>query len=35
LNIVRKPESLFDYKIEDFSIEGYEPHGALAGAVAV
>ncbi len=29
LIIKRKPESIFDYRFEDFEIEGYDPHPAL------
>tara|TARA_R110000868_G_scaffold380784_1_gene646970 strand:+ start:145421 stop:146215 length:795 start_codon:yes stop_codon:yes gene_type:complete len=35
LNINRKPDSLFDYKFEDFEIEGYEAHPHIKGAVAI
>ncbi len=35
LRIKRKPESLFDYKIEDFEIVGYDPHPPLKGDVSV
>jgi len=33
--IKRKPESIFDYKFEDFFLDGYDPHPAIKGAVAV
>ena len=29
LVIKRKPESIFDYRFEDFEIEGYDPHLVL------
>jgi thymidylate synthase len=35
LVIHRKPESLFDYRFEDFEIAGYEPHPAIRAPVAV
>lgn len=35
LTINRRPASLFDYRIEDFDIEGYDPHPAIKMAVAV
>jgi thymidylate synthase len=35
LVIARKPESLFDYKFEDFEIVGYEPHAGIKAQVAV
>ena len=35
LRIGRRPESIFDYRIEDFSVEDYEPHPAIAAPVAV
>ncbi len=35
LKITRKPESIFDYKFEDFVIENYECHGVIKGKVAV
>lgn len=34
LVINRVPESIFDYKYEDFSIEGYDPHPAISAPVA-
>ena len=35
LNILRKPESLFDYRFEDFDIVGYEHHAHIKAPVAV
>jgi thymidylate synthase len=35
LSIVRRPESLFDYRYEDFLIEGYHPHAPIKAPVAV
>jgi len=35
LNILRKPESLFDYKFEDFEIVGYQSHAHIKAPVAI
>ncbi len=35
LNIKRKPDSLFDYTLEDFEVLGYEHHPAIKAPVAV
>ena len=35
LIIKRKPDSIFDYKFEDFEIQGYESHPAIKAPVAV
>lgn len=35
LNILRKPESLFDYEFEDFEIVGYDSHPPIKAPVAV
>ena len=35
LEIVRRPETIFDYAIEDFAVSDYTPHGALKAPVAV
>lgn len=35
LEILRRPTSLFDYKFEDFSIIGYEPHPHIKAPVAI
>ena len=35
LVIRRKPDSLFDYRFEDFEVEGYDPHPGIKAPVAV
>jgi thymidylate synthase len=35
LHILRKPESIFDYRIEDFEVVDYDPHPHIAAPVAV
>lgn len=35
LSLLRKAASIDDYRIEDFSLEGYLPHAAIAADVAV
>lgn len=35
LNILRKPESIFDYEFEDFEIAGYESHPHIKAPVAI
>lgn len=35
LNILRKPESIYDYKFEDFQIDNYEPHPHIKADVAI
>jgi thymidylate synthase len=35
LRIVRRPSSMFDYRIEDFEVTGYAPQGALSAPIAV
>ena len=35
LIIKRKPDSLFDYKFEDFEVQNYQSHAAIRGEVAV
>jgi hypothetical protein len=35
LVIKRKPDSLFDYRFEDFEITGYDPHPGIKAPVAV
>lgn len=35
LSIKRKPESIFDYRYEDFEIIGYDPHPPIKAPIAV
>jgi len=35
LKINRKPDSIYDYRFEDFEIIGYDPHAHIAAPVAV
>ncbi len=35
LRILRRPESIYDYRFEDFEIEDYHPHAHIAAPVAV
>jgi thymidylate synthase len=35
LVLKRKPASLFDYELEDFAFEGYDPHPRIVAPVAV
>jgi thymidylate synthase len=35
LVIKRKPDSIFDYRFEDFEIVGYDPHPAISAPIAV
>jgi thymidylate synthase len=35
LNILRKPDSIFDYEFEDFEILGYESHPHIKAPVAI
>jgi thymidylate synthase len=35
LEIISKPDSIFDYRFEDFTVTGYEPQGAIRAQVAV
>lgn len=35
LDILRRPPSVFDYRIEDFAVRDYSPHGPLTAPVAV
>lgn len=35
MTILRKPESIFDYRFEDFELSGYEPHPHIKAPVAI
>jgi thymidylate synthase len=35
LTIKRRPDSIFDYRFEDFEVTGYDPHPAIKAPVAV
>ena len=35
LEIVRRPATIFDYRIEDFAVHNYTPHGPIKAPVAV
>ena len=35
LNILRKPDSIFDYRYEDFEISGYQSHAHIKAPVAI
>ena len=35
LHILRRPDSIFDYTMEDFEVRGYESHPAITAPVAV
>jgi thymidylate synthase len=35
LRLVRRPESIFNYRYEDFELTGYNPHANIPAAVAV
>ena len=35
LEIVRRPPTIFDYRIEDFAVHDYTPHGPIKAPVAV
>ena len=35
LRLARRPDSIFDYTLDDFIVEGYDPHPAIKAPVAV
>jgi thymidylate synthase len=35
LHIQRRPASIFDYALEDFELQGYDPHPLIKAPVAV
>lgn len=35
MKILRKPDSIFDYKFEDFELSGYDPHPHIKAPVAI
>jgi thymidylate synthase len=35
LRILRRPESIFDYRYEDFAVDDYRSHPAIKAPVAV
>ncbi|QFU77491.1 thymidylate synthase [Halioglobus maricola] len=35
LKILRRPDSIYDYRFEDFELEGYDPHPNISAPVAV
>jgi thymidylate synthase len=35
LKILRRPESIYDYRFEDFELQDYAPHGHISAPVAV
>ena len=35
MQLARRASCIDDYRIEDFEVEGYEPHGAIRADVAV
>ena len=35
LKLARRPESIFDYRFEDFVIEGYDPWPGIKAPIAV
>jgi thymidylate synthase len=35
LELKRRPESIFDYRFEDFEVVGYQSHPAIKAPIAV
>ena len=35
LRIKRRPDSILDYRFEDFEIAGYDPHPPISAPIAV
>lgn len=35
MRLVRRPDSIDGYRIDDFEVEGYDPHAAIKADVAV
>lgn len=35
LKLKRRPDSIFDYRFEDFEVAGYDPHPSIAAPIAV
>ncbi len=35
LKILRKPKSIFDYELQDFEFEGYQPHPRIVAPIAI
>jgi thymidylate synthase len=35
MRLLRKPDSIDDYRIEDFEVDDYDPHAAIRADVAV
>lgn len=35
LKILRRPESIFDYELQDFEFEGYTPHSRIVAPIAI
>ena len=35
MHVLRKPDSLFEYRYEDFELRGYDPHPHIKAEVAV